>query len=289
MTRVLVTGGMGMLGHVLVDTLRRRYTVGTTVRDAAPTAPYPLDGVTVLTAVDLTREDSLHRVLDVQPWDVLVNAVGMIKQRDEATDPVRTIAANALLPHRLAAACRERGIRLIHFSTDCVFSGSPASVRGPLGYRESDPTDAQDLYGLSKRLGEPVGPGCLSLRTSIIGPELRGRHGLLAWFLGQDQPTVRGFTQALFTGITTTVAAELVARLIDEHAALSGLYHVAAEPISKHELLRMFGARWRPQVQIEPDDSVVCDRRLDGRRFQAQTGWSAPAWPAMIDTLRVDA
>ncbi|HVR50725.1 MAG TPA: SDR family oxidoreductase, partial [Pseudorhodoferax sp.] len=235
--------------------------------------------------IDLREDAALAHVLDAEPWEVVVNAAGVIKQRKDAADPVTTIAVNSLLPHRLAEACARRGMRLIHFSTDCVFSGRADSARGPQGYREADLPDSTDLYGASKRLGEPTEAGCLTLRTSIVGTELRTFASLTDWFLRQPAAEVRGFTQAWFSGIATPVAAALVATLIDEHPQLSGLYHVAAEPISKYALLRLMAARHRPDVAVRPDDALYCDRRLDGGAFAAQTGWRAPDWPAMVAML----
>jgi dTDP-4-dehydrorhamnose reductase len=285
MKRVLVTAGMGMLGHALVRGLRGRTRLGTTVREGLAPSPYPMDMVRVFTGVDLLDDAALANVLDAAPWDVLVNAAGMVKQRKEASDPAATIAANALLPHRLAKACRLRGIRLIHFSTDCVFSGLAASNRGAHGYRETDLPDAMDLYGSSKRLGEVTDAACLTLRTSIVGPELRNFSGLASWFLHQTDASVPGFTRAWFSGIATPVAADLVAALIDEHPDLSGLYHVAAEPISKYDLLQLMAARHRPDTTVLPDAALYCDRRLDGRRFADETGWRAPDWPSMVEML----
>lgn len=288
MKRVLVTGGMGMLGHALVHGLRRHTHLSTTVRDPRLPSPYPLDGVRVLTGIDLREEAALIQALDAEPWDVVVNATGVIKQRQESADPVGTIAVNSLLPHRLAQACRARGIRLIHFSTDCVFSGRADSVRGPQGYRETDLPDSTDLYGASKRLGEPTDTGCLTLRTSIVGPELRNFGSLAEWFLRQPAAQVRGFTQAWFSGIATPVAAALVVKLIDDHPDLSGLYHVAAEPLSKYDFLCLMAARYRPMVSVLPDSELYCDRRLDGNAFTARTGWRAPDWTTMVAMLGLE-
>lgn len=285
MKRVLVTAGMGMLGHALVRGLAPRMHVATTVRDPHVAHPCPWPDVQAFCNLDLDDDAALARALDAEPWDVVVNAAGMIKQREAASDPVATLQANTLLPQRLARACRQRGIRLIHFSTDCVFTGDADSRRGPAGYRESDPPDALDLYGASKRLGEPSGPRCLTLRTSIVGPELRGFHGLAEWFLRQPADEVAGFTQAWFTGIATPVAAALVGDLIDRHPQLEGLYHVAAEPISKFEFLNLMASRHRPGVSVRPQQLPYCDRRLDGSRFAAETGWRAPPWPAMVEML----
>ena len=159
-------------------------------------------------------------------------------------------------------------------------------MRGPRGYRESDPTDARDLYGLSKLLGEPDGPSTLVLRTSIIGRELRGRNGLLEWFLAQGASQVKGYTRALFTGLTTTELARVTAMLLRDHPAMSGVWHLATQPISKYDLLGVAKQVYRRPTTIVPDGELYCDRRLDGGRFNAATGWVAPSWPALIDAMR---
>jgi dTDP-4-dehydrorhamnose reductase len=285
MSRILVAAGAGMLGHTLVRVLGPEHQVGTTIRDTSIPDGLFENGVQVFHGIDLRLDADVDGVLDAAAWDVVVNAAGVIKQRSEAADPVQTIAVNTLLPHRLAQACGKRGIRLIHFSTDCVFSGSPDSKRGPNGYRESDPTDAQDLYGTSKRLGEVTAPGAITIRTSLIGPEFRGRHGLLSWFLHQSGKQVSGYTNALFTGLSTRLAAALVNELICNHPDLSGLWQVATNPISKYDLLQLFCERYRIKVDIRPDPTVFCDRRLDGSAFHSATRWSPPDWEAIVDDM----
>jgi dTDP-4-dehydrorhamnose reductase len=285
MSRVLVVAGAGMLGHTLVRVLGPAHRVGTTIRDlSAPDGLFE-ESVPVYQGIDLRLDADVDRVLDAEAWDVVVNAAGVIKQRTESADPVQTIAVNALLPHRLAQACGKRGIRLIHFSTDCVFSGSRDSKRGPNGYRESDPTDAHDLYGTSKRLGEVTAPGSITIRTSLIGPEFRGGHGLLSWFLNQSGKQISGYTNALFTGLSTRLAASLVNELICNHPDLSGLWQASTAPISKYDLLQLFRQRYGMEVDIRPDPSLFCDRRLDGSAFHSATHWTAPAWEAIVDDM----
>lgn len=285
--KVLVLGGTGMLGHKLVQVLSPAFEVVYTRRPAAPAVPRLASATRAVEAPALEDEAALTALLDAVQPAVVLNAVGVIKQT--VSGRAETIALNALLPNRLQALCAPRGIRLIQFSTDCVYSGRADGQRGPAGYREDDPADARDLYGMSKLLGEPSGPGCLVLRTSIIGPELRGRHSLLEWFLAQGQNPVRGFTQALFTGLPTLELARLIARLLRDHAGLEGLWHVAASSISKYDLLRLVGEVYRRPVSITPDPGFYCDRRLDAARFAAATGWRAPDWPAMIAAMYEDA
>jgi dTDP-4-dehydrorhamnose reductase len=287
--RVLVLGGTGMLGHKLVQRLAERgLWVATTIRSAAmPSAPAARATLgkadRIFACVDVLQDHQLAPTIEAAEPDVVVNAVGIIKQIDAAKDPVTSISTNALLPHRIAALCTRRGIRLIHFSTDCVFSGR----NGP--YAEDAPPDPQDLYGRSKLLGETSGPRCLTIRTSIVGRELRGRAGLVEWFISRRGGSASGHAGALYSGLTTGTVADLAGRLILEHPDLDGLWNVASDAIDKYELLTLVNRHYRLGIALARDDSPVIDRRLDGSRFRARTGFSAPGWDAMIAEMRADA
>ncbi len=281
-THVLVLGGSGMLGSAVVSELARQgFRVSAAARRLLPMPP----GVRALVAGDLTAAEEAARTFGAASPDVVVNCVGLVKQRETATEPIAAISINALLPHKLAALCKQSGARLIHISTDCVFSGAPQGQRGPLGYREADFADAADLYGRSKLLGEATGPGCLTLRMSLIGREPSGSSsGLVEWFLSASPP-LHGFAGALFTGVTTAVAASLIARILREQPALEGLWHAAAEPISKLDLLRAMADRARPGLVVEPVAEPIIDRRLDGSALASRLQWSAPPWPDMLDEM----
>lgn len=281
-----------MLGHKLAQVFAA-HNIDTVaaVRGGAANWPNQLAAVKVINSPDAGHVDELARMLDAEQPDVMLNAVGVIKQvigQAEEVGPAGTIAVNALYPHRLAALCRARGVRLIHFSTDCVFSGSINSQRGPLGYRESDLADARDVYGLSKLLGEPAEPGCVVLRTSIIGRELRGRHSLVEWFLSQGGGAVRGFSRALFTGLPTIVLANVTLMLVQNFPDMEGLWHVGADPISKYDLLSVINRMYNLQTRIVADEDFHCDRRLDSTRFREMTGWRPAPWEEQVAMMHDD-
>lgn len=283
--RVLVLGASGMLGHKLVQRFRRDYETAGTIRDSAPD-PALLGvlgaGLPLYCGVSGEDFDTISGAAgDFRP-DVIVNAVGIIKQIKEAKAAIPSIRVNSLLPHELAALAEKRGARLIHFSTDCVFSGKGGN------YTEEDAADARDLYGRSKLLGEVDGAGALTIRSSIVGRELRGHLSLIDWFLSQRGGRIKGYRRALYSGLTTNAMADLVAWLIAEHAGLSGLWHVSSEPISKYELLGIVNEVYGLGVYIEPDDAFFCDRRLDSSRFRRHTGWQPPSWPDMIRDMHAD-
>jgi dTDP-4-dehydrorhamnose reductase len=279
--RVLVLGGTGMLGHKLWQVFSSQFDTFVSLRGMLSASAHGALFQSARTLENVSADDFatvVHTLERCQP-DVVVNAIGIVKQRQAAHDPITCITINAEFPHRLAELCRNCGVRLIHVSTDCVFSGS----RGD--YSEDDLPDPPDLYGRTKLLGEIAEPGCLTVRTSIIGPELGTSHGLIAWFFRQSGSTVLGYRQAIFSGLTTRAFAELLAHVIADHPRLSGIWHVAAPAISKYELLKLVKEVHRLDVKIQPDDSVRCNRSLNGQRFYHETNLAAPPWPQMIERM----
>lgn len=233
------------------------------------------------TGIDARAEEAVRELIRTERPDVVVNCIGVVKQRVEVDD-LLMVQINALLPHQLAKVCSEIDARLIHMSTDCVFSGRSG------GYSEANLPDPPDLYGRTKLAGEPSGDRTLTIRTSIIGWELVTAQGLAEWFRSQRGGTVRGFTRAIYSGLTTAALAEVILSVIEDHSHLSGTYHVASDPISKHDLLGILNDRMNLGVHIIPDDATVCDRRLDGSHFVEATGLRVPTQAEMIGALAED-
>jgi dTDP-4-dehydrorhamnose reductase len=273
-----------MLGHQLWKTLGHEHETWVTVRKSASQFPdYPeFSKKFVRPDVDALIFDEVTRALaSIQP-DLVINCIGLIKQNPMVNDPLSSIRLNALLPHRVSLICRTADIRMVHISTDCVFSGKKGS------YVESDQSDAEDLYGRTKYLGEVTYSHTLTLRTSIIGRELAQYKSLLEWFLSQKGKTVRGYTKVIFSGVTTIYLAKLVAKLIKDHKQLTGVYHVASPAISKHDLLCMLRDAYKLDVKIVPDDREVSDRSLIGEKFIKATSYGYPSWADMVTELAND-
>ena len=228
---------------------------------------------------DITDDTALERALGQAKPEAVINCVGLIKQRDEASDEALTLRVNAEFPHRLAKRCGEAGARLIHFSTDCIFAGTKGN------YTESDPSDAADLYGQSKHQGEVADAHSVTLRTSVIGHELGTNLALLDWFLSQRGQAISGFTKAIYSGFSTLEMARIVDRILTQHPTLSGVWHVASESISKFALLQLCREKLGWEGVIEPNDEFVCDRSLNADRFNQATGYTPPSWEAMISEL----
>lgn len=279
--RILVLGVSGMLGNAMLRVLAEgnAHDVCGTARMGGVRRHFaPILAERIISGIDVENSDALVRLFDEVRPQAVVNCIGLVKQLSAVDDPLQALPINALLPHRLARLCALSGARLVHVSTDCVFDGRKGN------YRETDFADADDLYGRSKFLGEVAYPHTVTLRTSIIGRELEGEHGLIGWFLAQRGP-VKGYRRAVFSGLPTVELSHIVRNVVLPRPELSGIYHVAAAPITKYNLLKLVAAKYGSEVVIEPDDSVVIDRSLNADRFHDATGYVAPAWPELVTRM----
>ena len=233
----------------------------------------------LISGVDVESLDGMLHVFDLLKPSVVINCIGLVKQLSEADDPLAAIPINSILPHRLARICAVAGARLVHMSTDCVFSGSKG------GYVEDDFPDAKDLYGRSKFLGEVDYPNAITLRTSIIGHELSGHRSLIGWFLAQEGK-VKGFKRAVFSGLPTVELARVIKDYVLPNVGLHGLYHVSAEPINKFDLLTLVAKVYGKQIDIEADEDFVIDRSLDSSRFKEATGYKPAPWLELVRSMQ---
>ena len=281
---LLLLGATGMLGHKLLQILSGQFSVVGTIRgDVAKHLNHPILKPDLLKGhVNADNISTVEKtIIECKP-DVVINCIGIVKQLPAAHDPLSSIAINALFPHQLAQICRKRGARLIHISTDCVFSGKKGN------YKENDFADADDLYGRTKYLGEVDYENALTLRTSIIGRELSTNHGLIEWFLSQEGRTVSGYTNAIFSGLTTNALSDVIATVITDYPGMRGVWHIASEPISKYELLKLVKTIYNLDIEIQPENSVVIDRSLNGSKLRENTSIIIPSWQTMIEQMHRD-
>jgi len=276
--KVLVVGASGMIGSTMLRVLSEKsdWKVFGTARSTSIKRFFPAwISERLIADVHVENPDQLVKVLDQIRPDVVVNCAGLTKHKPEADDPLVSIPINTLMPHRLAGYCKLIGARLIHISTDCVFSGEKG------GYVEMDFADAREIYGKSKALGELFYPHTITLRTSTIGHELQSQFGLLDWFLSQKE-CCEGYTRAIFSGLPTVIFAQIVRDVVIPHKELSGLYHVAAEPIRKFDLLKIIAEVYSKKIEIEPVDKFIIDRSLNADRFRQATGYVPPDWQSLV-------
>ncbi|MGZ3253099.1 MAG: dTDP-4-dehydrorhamnose reductase family protein [Burkholderiaceae bacterium] len=278
---ILVLGASGMIGSAMFRVLSEKegWQVFGTLRSPETKKFFSSTlSERLLHGIEVENRDALVRAFaQVQP-DVVINCIGLTKHHKESDDPILAIPLNALLPHQLAELCAVAKARLIHVSTDCVFSGAKGS------YTESDPADATDIYGKAKFLGEVHYPHTITLRTSTIGHELQSAYGLLDWFLSQTGQC-KGFSRAIFSGLPNVAFAQVVRDIVIPRNDLHGLYHVGAQPIGKYDLLRMIADVYGKSIDIVFDDQFVIDRSLNSERFQKATGYVAPDWRELIQLM----
>lgn len=280
--KVIILGVTGMLGSAVYRVFSQsdEYDVWGTLRNGGGKRHFSADSQDRLVAgIDALDQDALVTVLNQVKPDVVINCVGLIKQLAVANDPLSALPINAMLPHRLARLCDLLGARLVHVSTDCVFSGRTGM------YTEEDLSDANDLYGKSKFIGELDNQeNAITLRTSIIGHELGSQYALIDWFLAQEG-MIKGYAKAVFSGLPTIELARVMHDYVLPQPDLTGLYHVSAEPIDKLSLLKLVANIYDKDIQIIPDEGVQIDRSLDSTRFRQESGYMPPTWPDMIQKM----
>ncbi|HTH38611.1 MAG TPA: SDR family oxidoreductase [Pyrinomonadaceae bacterium] len=282
--RILVFGAGGMLGHKVIQAFTPDSEVWGTVRGSfADIADYDfLNESHCIGAVDITEESSTRRAVEAAGPQVVINAIGIVKQQPLAKNVIATLTVNSIFPHRLSQLSDEFGFRLITISTDCVFDGKKG------GYTERDTPNPTDLYGKSKELGEVVNGRALTIRTSIIGRELAGSHGLVEWFLSNRDKPVNGFQKAIYSGFPTIDLADIIRHLVFDLPELNGLYHVSSDPINKYDLLKLVNKYFEANITIEPSDQLQIDRSLDSSRFRDATGFVPKTWEEMIQRMAAD-
>jgi dTDP-4-dehydrorhamnose reductase len=281
MQKVVVLGAHGMLGHVLALEMRERSDIDllVTTRSNREIDSPLLDEISSI-HLDAMSEPDIKRVVEYVRPDAVINCIGVVKQRPEAHDPVVSLKINSLFPHLVANACAQVNARMIHVSTDCVFDGRKGS------YVEEDLTNATDLYGRSKALGEVFEhQHTLTIRTSIIGHELASRLGLLEWALSQDDP-IAGYESVLFSGLSTVELSRLIIEEIVQPKVRAGLFHVAGPKISKADLLKEIYLCYGKGNDINRVGSPNLDRSLNSDRWTEITGYTPPSWRLMLEHMK---
>lgn len=280
---ILIFGATGMLGHAVFRVLSsdKRLRVFGTIRSESSKNLFPTTlADNLIPNIDIESDICLKKAFEISQPNVVINCIGIIKQLSDAKDVLKTIPINTLLPHRLAALSKEFDSRLILVSTDCVFSGSKGN------YLETDFPDCEDLYGRSKLLGEIAdNEHVLTIRTSIIGHELRGGHSLVNWFLSQTG-AIQGYTKAVFSGLPTNELAQIILDCIMKWPNLHGLYHVSATPINKYDLLDLIAKIYNKKIEIKKTSDFRIDRSLSHQKYSDATGYIPKKWEELILSMK---
>lgn len=279
--KILVLGASGMLGSTIFRLFNESddFDVTGAVRSSSSIDLFDADlQKLIITDIDADNIESFKTLIHKMQPEVVINCIGLVKQLSDINDPLVALPINSLLPHRLARLCSNIGSRFIHMSTDCLFTGDKGL------YTEADIPDSQDLYGVSKRLGEVNYPNSITLRTSIIGHELNSNRSLISWFLSQEDK-VTGFKRAIFSGLPTVEMARLIRDYVIPNIQLHGVYHVSAEPINKFDLLSLVANIYGKDIEILENNDFVIDRSLDSSSFRKKTGYHPPTWPELVKSM----
>ncbi|MBU1340001.1 MAG: SDR family oxidoreductase [Proteobacteria bacterium] len=279
--RILILGGTGMLGHTLWDHFSQRFpdTYATIRKNRNSYDPGGrFNSSRIIDFVEADDFIELAGVMKCVRPDFILNCIGVTKRREEACEALRTITLNALLPHKLVEWGKTNFAKVINFSTDCVFNGEQGN------YTEESPTNATDFYGKTKALGEIQGNNALTLRSSFIGTELGPGTELLEWFLSQTG-RVKGFTNAIYTGLTTLELSRIIEQILLHNPGANGIYNVSSDPISKYALLILIKDKLHLGVDVIPDTIFRCDRSLNSTKFRKEFNYTPPTWETMIDEL----
>jgi dTDP-4-dehydrorhamnose reductase len=285
--KLLILGASSMQGHKMFQMLGKTFpeTYGTIPGkvSAEPFNRIPFFQTDkVVPDVNPMDFQCLERMIkDLRP-DWVLNCLRVATHGSEVAPPVLNITVNSLLPHRLAEMAAAQGAKLMHFSSDCVFSGKKGF------YTEEDTPDATHAYGQTRLLGDVCAENTLVLRSSVIGRELTGHTSLLDWFLMQAGKEIKGFTRAIYSGLSSIETARVVQMILEKTPVLTGLYHVASEPINKYDLLKLAQEAFRADVTIRKEEGTSVDRSLNAEKFRAATGYVAPSWRSMMKELAAD-
>ena len=282
--KILILGGNGMVGHMLIKQLSKKFEVFSTLRnknkfDSINFFENFLNKENCFFIDDINESEALEKIIDRLSPDIVINCIGVIKQREESQDLINMIKVNSLFPHILNTICYSKKIKLIHISTDCVFSGEKGN------YSDSDYPTPIDRYGETKLLGEIKSNNALTIRTSFIGPEILNKKSLFEWIMSQKNSEIDGYTNAIYTGLTTLEFSKILINIIDNYLYLEGVWQISSSQISKFQLIKMINKKFELNIRINPNDSFKCNRSLDSMRFKEETTIKVSSWETMIEDL----
>ena len=281
--KLIIFGSNGLLGNTLTKyfLLQGNYETLGIVRNQEKITHFPekfyKNFLVINNIFDLNKLE--NEIRDFGP-DAIINCLGLTNKykRINVNFIEKYIQINSLFPHQLYKLCTKNEIRLIHLSTDCVFSGKKGF------YSELDNPDPVDVYGKSKLLGELNYENSLTIRKSVIGHELFSTNGLLEWFLNKNEQ-VEGYRKAIFSGLTCLELANIIHTYILPRGDLNGILHISGQQVSKHDLLKEIAQEYNKNIKITPNDKIKIDRSLDASTFNKLSGYKPKLWSELIKSM----
>ena len=281
--KLLILGSNGLLGNTLTKYFfeKNNYETFGFLRDSSKLKFFKSEHNSRLIIIqDILNINDLRRKIKELMPDVIINCIGQTnKIKGQNLNNIENyINLNSLFPFRLKEICSEIKSRLIHFSSDCVFSGTNGF------YSEKDNPDPTDIYGKSKLLGELDNENIITIRKSVIGHELDSKKGLLEWFLNHEG-IVEGYKEAIFSGLTVLELARIIDMYILPNKDIKGIIHLSGDPISKYDLLKIIANQYNKIINIEPNEDIKIDRSLNSDHFKNLTGYKSEPWPLLVKSM----
>tara|TARA_Y100000766_G_scaffold110909_1_gene94924 strand:+ start:130 stop:1002 length:873 start_codon:yes stop_codon:yes gene_type:complete len=281
--KIIILGCTGLLGNTITKNFLQNYDyeIYPIIRDFSKIKffkqEYHKNFVEILNILDLSELEKT--ITPIKP-DIIINCLGLTNKfsNNNAFEIQEFIEINSLFPHKLYQLCMQLNIRLIHFSSDCIFSGKKGA------YSETDIPDPIDIYGKSKLLGELDYENCITIRKSVIGHELFSKNGLLEWFIDQNE-VVQGYKKVIFSGLTALELSRLLAIYIIPSKNLKGIINVTGPSITKYDLLKKIARVYKKSINIIPNESVISNRSLNGSKFSNLSGYQPKSWNELINSM----
>ncbi len=277
--RILILGADGMIGHKIAQSLEDFELILASRKSISLKSIGIIKGKMVLHNL---ITDSLDLLLDSTTPDIIINCAGITTRRGVEDNIVNTGLLNSELPHKLDSWANLNSKKLIHFSTDCVFSGNKGN------YLDNDFADANDIYGKSKALGEVDSLNTLTLRCSMIGRELYNFTELFEWLKKNKNKKIEGYSNTFYSGITTVRMGIILNQILKKNLNLSGIYNISSTPISKFDLLIKLSNAFNLNVEVKQNTNNKSNKVLISEKFTEITGIYPPNWDDLISEFKED-
>jgi len=279
--RIYILGISGMLGSKLFkEFLKKNYKI------KGSTRVIPKHFLNYKNYIDSNLDifdiQKLKEKINKFKPNLIINCVGIIKQKISKTNEKNIFYINSIFPHELYKISNIIKARLIHFSTDCVFDGKKGN------YDDKNETNANDIYGFSKALGELSYDNSITLRTSIIGHELSSKKSLLDWFLHLNKKNCYGYTKAYFSGLPTIEIFNFIQKFLLKKKKISGIYNLSSSRISKYNLLKKISKVYSKNINIIKNNKLKIDRSLNSKKLKKLVDYKCPPWNILIKNMYIN-
>lgn len=286
-TKIMVLGVTGMLGHKVYQTFYDNdhfITWGTATSIAEIEELFPSHyKKNIIQGIYADKIESVKKEIFCKKPKVVINCIGIIKQKKQIENIKRAIVINSLFPHQLADICDKISAKLITISTDSVFDMQKKQY-----YIEEDTPACSNVYNMSKFLGEVNYGNHLTIRTSIIGHEIMSNLCLVDWFLNTNKKNIEGYKNVIFSGLTTLELSKILVNKIVRQKKMHGVYHLSTNPISKLELLKLIKKYYNKQINIIPNESIKINRTLNSDTLRKKIKYLPPNWESQIKEMHAD-